>query len=52
MRSMKVEKRKRGRAKRGWEDCLREDMEEVDVTDDKAADRKDWRRMIRTGEQT
>ena len=46
---MKVGKKKRGRAKRRWEDCIKGDMEKMGVYEDDANDRKRWREMICTG---
>ena len=45
-------KRKWGRPKRRWEDCVGGDMKEVGITEDMAAERKDWRGMIRTSDTT
>ena len=50
VRRMVVGKRKRGRPKRRWEDCIREDMEAARVTEEEALDRAKWRKRIRTGD--
>ena len=42
-------KRKRGRAKRRFMDAVREDVAEVEVTEEDAEDRTKWRREIRCG---
>ena len=49
VKRMKVGEKKRGRAKRRWEDCIKEDMEKMGVYEDDANDRKRWREMICTG---
>ena len=43
-------KRKRGRPKRRFMDAVREDMTSVDVTEEDAEERADWRRRIRCGD--
>ena len=43
-------KRKRGRPKRRFMDAVREDMAEVEVTEEDADDRTKWRRKIRCWE--
>ena len=43
-------KRKRGRAKRMFVDAVTEDMTAVDVPEEDAKERADWRRRIRGGD--
>ena len=43
-------KRKRGRPKRRFMDVVKEDMAEVDVTEEDTVDRNNWRRKIRFGD--
>ena len=43
-------KRKRGRPKRRFVDAVREDTTAVDVTEEDAEERADWRRRIRCGD--
>ena len=40
-------KRKRGRPKRMFMDVVKEDMTEVEVTEEDTFDRNNWRRKIR-----
>ena len=40
-------KRKRGRPKRRFMDVVKEDMAEVEVTEEDTVDRNSWRRKIR-----
>ena len=47
-----VGKRKRGRPRRRWKDCVKEDMAVVGVTEKDAEDRRRWRMAIRTGDPT
>ena len=47
-----VGKRKRGRPRRRWKDCVKEDMAVVGVTEKVAEDRRRWRIAIRTGDPT
>ena len=47
-----VGKRKRGRPRRRWKDCIKEDMAAVGVTEKDAEDRRRWRIAIRTGDLT
>ena len=47
--NMVVGTRKRGRPKRRWSDCNREDLESIGAVTNDAKDRKKWKRMIRTG---
>ena len=42
-------KRKRGRPKRRFMDVAKEDMAEVEVTEEDTVDRNNWRRKIRCG---
>ena len=43
-------KRKRGRPKRRFMDVVKEDMAEVEVTEEDTVDRNKWRRKIRCGD--
>ena len=43
-------KRKRGRPKRRFMDVVKEDMAEVEVTEEDRVDRNNWRRKIRCGD--
>ncbi len=43
-------KRKQGRPKRRFEDVVKEDMAEVEVTEEDTEDRINWRRQIRCGD--
>ena len=43
-------KRKRGRPKRRFVDVVKEDMAEVEVTEEDIVDRNNWRRKIRCGD--
>ena len=43
-------KRKRGRPQRRFMDVVKEDMAEVEVTEEDTVDRNNWRRKIRCGE--
>ena len=43
-------KRKRGRPKRRFMDVVKEDMAEVEVTEDDTVDRRNWRKKIRCGD--
>ena len=43
-------KRKRGRPKRRFMDGGKEDMAEVEVTEEDTVDRNNWRRKIRFGD--
>ena len=43
-------KRKRGRPKRRFMDVVKEDMAEVDVTEEDTVDRRNWRKKIRCGD--
>ena len=43
-------KRKRGRPKRRFMDVVKEDMAEVEVTEEDAEDRSNWRWKIRSGD--
>ena len=43
-------KRKQGRPKRRFVDVVKEDMAEVEVTDEDTEDRINWRRQIRCGD--
>ena len=43
-------KRKRGRPKRRFMDVVKEDMAEVEVTEEDTVDKINWRRKIRCGD--
>ena len=43
-------KRKRGRPKRRFMDVVKEDMAEVEVTEEDTVDRRNWRKKIRYGD--
>ena len=43
-------KRKRGRPKRRFMDVVKEDMAEVEMTEEDTVDRNNWRRKIRCGD--
>ena len=43
-------KRKRGRPKRRFMDLVKEDMAEVEVTEEDTVDRRNWRKKIRCGD--
>ena len=43
-------KRQRGRPKRRFEDVVKEDTAEVEVTEKDTEDRDNWRRKIRCGD--
>ena len=43
-------KRKRGRPKRRFMDVVKEDMAEVEVTEEDTVDRRNWRKKIRRGD--
>ena len=49
---MSVGKRKKGRPRRRWRDCVKEDMEVVGVREEDAMDRGRWRRLVHTGNPT
>ena len=44
-----MRKRKKGRPRRRWEDCLKEDMEVVGAQGEDARDRKRLRQLIHAG---
>ena len=43
-------KRKRGRPKRRFMDVVKEDMAEVEVTEEDTVDRRNWRKKICCGD--
>ena len=43
-------RRKRGRPRKRWRDCVREDMREKGIVEAEAQDRGRWRRLIRNGD--
>ena len=52
VREMIVGRRKRGRPRRRWQDCIKEDMKMVGVREEDAMDRNKWRSRICTGDPT
>ena len=52
MRKFVVERRRRGRPRRCWEDCVKEDLKRVGMKGSVALDGSKWRRKIRTGDPT
>ena len=46
---MELGERKRGRPKRRWMDCIREDLKVVNLEEADTQDRRKWKRGIRTG---
>ncbi len=48
VRRMKVGKRKRGRQRKSWEDCVKDDLETVGLCEEEAIDRNKWRSNIHT----
>ena len=50
--AMEVGKRKRGRPKRRWKNCIREDLNVVNLEAVDAQDRRKWKRGICTGDPT
>ena len=49
---MEVGKRKRGRPKRRWKDCIREDLKASELEEADAQDQKKWKRCVHTGSPT
>lgn len=39
--------RGRGRPRRRWDDCIREDLREKDLSGEEALDKREWKRLIR-----
>lgn len=52
MRKLAVGARKRGRPRRRWKDCIKEDLKAIERTEEDAKDRVKWRTVIRTGDPT
>ena len=52
VRQLDIGKRKRGRPKRRWKDCIKEDLELAGLKEEDALDRAKWRKAIRTGDPT
>ena len=50
VRRITVGRRKRGKPRRRWKDCIREDMATVGVTEEDAQGRARWRRLVHTGD--
>ena len=50
MRTLVVGRRRRGRPKRRWQDCIDDDLRAIARKEKDALDRKEWRRIIRTGD--
>ena len=49
MRNLVVGRRRRGRPKRIWQDCIEDDLKAIARKEEDALDRKEWRRVIRSG---
>ena len=49
VQQVKVGKRKRGRPKRRWRDCIKDDMEAMRMTEDDLQDRELWKAKIYAG---
>ena len=48
---MKVQgRRKRGRPRKRWRDCVRDDLQLKGITEEEAQDRNKWRRLIQNGD--
>ena len=47
---MEVGTRGRGRPKRRWLDCMKEELLAVGAAEEDAQDRGKWKRLIRTGD--
>ena len=48
---MEVEdRRRRGRPKRSWRDCLEGDFRAKAITGDEYAERGEWRRLVKNGD--
>ena len=45
-----VGRRRRGRPKRSWQDCIDDDLRAIARKEEEALDRKERRRIIRTGD--
>ena len=45
-------RRKRGRPRRRWMDCIQEDLRQKGLTSGDAADRQRWKIMARNGDPT
>jgi len=52
VRQLEVGKRRRGRPRRSWKDCVREDLDAIGINEEDAADRIKWRNVIRMGDPT
>ena len=50
MRNLVVGKRRRGRPKRRWQDCIDDDLKAIARKEEDALDRKEWRRIICTSD--
>ena len=48
MRNLVVGRRRRGRPKRRWQDCIDDDLRVIARKEEDALGRKEWRRIIRT----
>ena len=42
--------RKRGRPRKRWRDCVRDDMDLKGINEEETKDRNQWRRLIQTGD--
>ena len=50
VQQVKVGKRKKGRPKRRWRNCMKDDMEAMGLTEEDAQDRALWKAKIHTGD--
>ena len=50
MRNLVVGRRKRGRSRRRWQDRTDDDLRAIARKEEDVLDRKEWRRVIRTGD--
>ena len=52
VQTLQTGRRRRGRPKRRWKDCISEDLRAAGVQPEDAQDRAKWRGEIRTGDPT
>ena len=50
--AMEVGKRKGGRPKRRWKDCIREDLKATELEEADAQDRRKWKRCVHISDPT